>query len=322
MRAPDFWGPSFRGSLLPTLLSPLGLAYALAGRWRWLRARPLRLSIPVICVGNLVAGGAGKTPVALDLAKRLVSQGCAVHLLTRGYGGSEPGPLQVDPSQHDAAAVGDEALLLAAIAPTWIGADRAASARAAVAAGAEVLVMDDGFQNSSLAKDLSLLVVDSAYGFGNGRLIPAGPLRETPARGLARADAVVIMGSDRLDLDTAGRPVLRARLVASSAKLAGRRVLAFAGLGRPEKFFDSLRGLGAELVETRPFADHHAYRADEIEAILRAAEASDAIAVTTTKDAVRLPPALRDRVETLPVEVHWDRADQLDALLAEGLGRV
>ncbi len=174
MRAPEFWQSD---GALARLLAPLGAAYGLAGRLRRARARPAACGVPVVCIGNLVAGGAGKTPVALAVAGRLQDQGRAVQLLTRGYGGRARGPLRVEPGRQGAAEVGDEALLLAARAPTWVARDRAAGAAAAVAAGAEVLVMDDGFQNPALAKDLSLLVVDGASGFGNGRVMPAGPAR-------------------------------------------------------------------------------------------------------------------------------------------------
>lgn len=317
MRAPDFWSADGAAA---RLLAPLGIVYDLAGRLRFALARPIACGVPVICVGNLTAGGAGKTPVALALAKRLVSRGRAVHFLTRGYGGRAAGPLRVDPARHDAAEVGDEALLLATVAPTWVARDRVAGARRAVEAGAGILVMDDGFQNPALKKDLSFLVVDGETGFGNGRVMPAGPLRETPARGLSRTGAVVLLGPDRQAI---GRlvpdhlPIVRANLVpASTAQdLAGRRVLAFAGIGRPEKFFVTLEELGAELVETRAFADHHRFRPDELDAALARAETLKAIVVTTEKDATRLPAAYREKVTVLPVEVAWQQPDLLDGLL-------
>ncbi len=322
MRAPEFWQSD---GALTRLLAPLGVAYGLAGRLHRARARPVACGVPVVCIGNLVAGGAGKTPVALAVAGRLQDQGRAVQLLTRGYGGRARGPLRVDPGRQGPAEVGDEALLLAARAPTWVARDRAAGAAAAVAAGAEVLVMDDGFQNPALAKNLSLLVVDGASGFGNGRVMPAGPLREGLAGGLARAQGLVLLGPDRCALAAAlggrgGRlPLLEADLEpdpAARARLAGQRVLAFAGIGRPAKFFDSLRGLGAELVETRDYPDHHPYGRAEIEALLARAARLEARAVTTEKDRVRLPAALAARVEVLPVQVAWRDPAALDGLLA------
>jgi tetraacyldisaccharide 4'-kinase len=265
----------------------------------------------VVCVGNLVAGGPGKTPVALALAAHLVSRGIAVHFVTRGYGGRLGGPVRVDPGSHDAAAVGDEALLLAAQAPCWVARDRVHGVRAAVAAGAQIVVLDDGFQNPGIAKTLSFLVVDAVYGFGNGRVIPAGPLRESRARGLARAHAVVLLGADaQRCLEPLGigqtLPVLHAALrPVAGERLVGARLLAFAGIGRPEKFFSTLRELGAELVATRSFPDHHPYRAGEIGRLLRAAERAEACLVTTAKDIVRVPPQMRATIEVLEVEIRW-----------------
>jgi len=317
MRAPDFWSADGAAA---RLLAPFGLLYDLAGRLHFALTRPVACGVPVVCVGNLTAGGAGKTPVALSLAKHLASRGRAVHFLTRGYGGRAAGPLRVDPARHDAAEVGDEALLLAAAAATWVARDRVAGARRAVEDGAGVLVMDDGFQNPALKKDLSFVVVDGETGFGNGRVMPAGPLRETVARGLSRADAVVVLGPDQHHIGglvPEHLPIVRADLAPTGAAqdLAGRRVLAFAGIGRPEKFFATLKGLGAELVETRAFADHHRFRPDELEAVLARAEALEATAVTTEKDVTRLPAAYRDKVNVLPVEVSWQQADLLDRLL-------
>ena len=315
MRTPAFWYQP--AGALAGLLAPVGALYGLGGALRMWRTTPHHAGVPVLCVGNLVAGGAGKTPVAVSILQALRARGVAAHALTRGHGGAERGPLAVDPARHGAADVGDEALLLAGHAPTWVARDRAAGALAAVAAGARAVVMDDGFQNPALAKDLSLLVVDGATGFGNGRLVPAGPLREPVARGLARADAVVVMGEDRAGVAArvAPRPVLRARVEAEDGSLAGRRVLAFAGIGRPEKFFATLRALGAEVAEAHAFADHHPYREDEVRRLLDRAAALAAEPVTTAKDAFRLPAAQRDRVRVLPVRAVWDDPAALDALL-------
>ncbi len=316
MRAPEFWR---RDGLGAAALAPLGAAYAAAGRLRRRLATPERLPVPVICVGNLVAGGAGKTPIALAVVRRLRERGVEAHVVTRGYGGREPGPLRVDPARHTAVDVGDEPLLLAAAAPTWIARRRPAGARAAIAAGAQAVVLDDGHQNPTLHKDLSLVVADGGYGFGNGRVMPAGPLREPIAEGLARADALVILGADRAGVAAlAGTmPILRARLLAGpeARELRGRDAVAFAGIGRPEKFFETLRALGAFVRAEFAFPDHHAYRRDEIEPILRRAGELSAIAVTTAKDAVRLPTELRDRVTVLSVAAAWDDPGLLDHVL-------
>ncbi|KAA0688410.1 tetraacyldisaccharide 4'-kinase [Azospirillum brasilense] len=323
MRTPGFWYGSggAAGAALGWALAPLGALYGLAGRLRMASGQAERAAAPVLCVGNLVAGGAGKTPVCIAVAEALRARGVAPAFLTRGHGGRERGPLAVDLGTHNSAAVGDEALLLAAHAPCWVARDRAAGARAAVAAGASVLVMDDGFQNPGLAKDLSLIVVDGAVGFGNGHLVPAGPLREPVARGLARAGAVVVLGEDRAGVErrVAGAlPVLHARLepVEDARALAGQAVLAFAGIGRPEKFFATLEALGARVVERRPFADHHPYRPEEVMALVDRASALGALPVTTVKDAVRLPDPLRALVRAVPVRAVWREPAALDRLLA------
>ncbi len=316
LAAPDFW--QSRG-IASTLLAPLGLAYGAAGTLRRALTRPYRASVPVICVGNLVAGGAGKTPVALSLADRLSQKGISVHFLTRGYGGSLAGPIAVDPKRHGAAEVGDEALLLAHSAPTWVARDRVKGAGAATRDGAELLLLDDGFQNPGLRKDLSILVVDGTYRFGNGRLIPAGPLRESVRSGLARAQAAVLMGEDEAGIGktlAAHLPLLRARIVAESASLSGKPLVAFAGIGRPDKFFDLLQRSGAELIARRPFPDHHPYRAAELDALAAEAGAAGATLMTTAKDRVRLPIGWRDRVEVLEIAVEWDDQAALDALVA------
>jgi tetraacyldisaccharide 4'-kinase len=311
MQAPEFWRHRGWRALA---LEPAAQAYAVAGALRHALALPVRAPVPVLCVGNLVAGGAGKTPVTLELARLLAVDGHRPHILTRGYGGALSGPVRVDPKTHDFRAVGDEALLLAAAAPTWVARDRPAGARTAAAAGAGLILMDDGLQNPSLIKDLALMVVDGGYGFGNGRVMPAGPLRESPTRGLGRAQAAVLIGEDTVGIgtDLAQRlPVARARLVPSgdAAPWHGRRVVAFAGIGRPQKFFDSLAALGVELIAGIGFPDHHPYRPGEMVELLREAEQAGAAAVTTTKDWVRLPADLRARVETLPVRLAWAGPD-------------
>src|SRR6266566_7176028 len=216
MRAPEFWharnGP--RGGLAAGLLAPLGIAWDAASRLRRAVARPYRAPVPVICVGNLVAGGSGKTPVVLALAASIATTGLTIAVVTRGYGGRLGGPLRVDPAEHEADAVGDEALLIAGCAPCWVSRDRAAGVREAVATGAGAILLDDGFQNPAIEKDLSLLVVDAEYGFGNNRVIPAGPLREPAASGLARTDAVVLLGAGAEPdaVREAGCPILCADL--------------------------------------------------------------------------------------------------------------
>lgn len=319
MRAPDFWAAD---GALARLLDPLGRVYGLAGRLRQRWVTPTKVAMPVICVGNLTAGGAGKTPTVLAIVQHLQAQGRTPHVLTRGYGGRERGTRRVDPEMDDAAAVGDEALLLARVAPTWVSPDRVAGAVRAIEAGASPIVMDDGLQNPHLAKDLALLVVDGATGFGNRRLLPAGPLREPLHHAWSRIDAVIVIGRDRTGIERLlpdGLPRLSADLLPGdgAARLRGRRLLAFAGIGRPEKFFETLRGLDADLVATRAFPDHHRYRQAELDDLMTEARQFDAVCVTTEKDHVRLPPNLGKAVEKLAVQLQIHEPDRLDQLLLQ-----
>ncbi|WP_246161472.1 tetraacyldisaccharide 4'-kinase [Segnochrobactrum spirostomi] len=255
-----------------------------------------RAAVPVVCIGNFVAGGAGKTPTALLIAGIARELGRRPVFLSRGYGGREAGPLAVDPARHDAADVGDEPLLLAAAAPTVVSRDRPAGAVLASTLG-DLIVMDDGFQNPSLAKDLSIVVVDGGFGIGNGRCIPAGPLRAPLPVQLDRADAVLVIGDPapalaHLDAAlTAHRtPRFAGHLVPRDpAHLAGRRVVAFAGIGRPEKFFDSVRKTGAIIAATRPFPDHHAFTEKDAADLLSLCASEAAVPLTTAKDGARLP---------------------------------
>jgi tetraacyldisaccharide 4'-kinase len=244
----------------------------------------------------------------------------------RGYGGRLTGPVRVNSQIHDAEAVGDEALLAASRTPCWVARDRAAGVRAAVKAGAVAIILDDGFQNPHVAKDLSLVVIDAAYGFGNRRLIPAGPLRERVEDGLARAEAIVLIdGADTGpgELVAIDRPVLRAKFdPVDGGRFANTRIVAFAGIGRPEKFFASLRQVGAALVVQHGFPDHHPYRASELIALRHEAASAGAQLVTTAKDWVRLPPGQRDDIAVLEVELCWHDKNALDALLAPLLERI
>ena len=310
MRAPDFWY-SESPSMMPALLHPLAAAFSAGGVLRQLIVKAETAPVPVVCVGNLVAGGAGKTPVALAVADYARTHGWSPAFVTRGYRGRyRDKALKVEPEFHQSSLVGDEALLLASAGPCWVARDRKIGARAAAAAGADLIVMDDGFQNPGLRKDLSLVVVDGAVGFGNGRIIPAGPLREPIGRGIARADAVIVMGEDRrnvgLDLGPTV-PVLRAHLIVPEEgdRLHGRPVVAFAGIGRPEKFFETLEQIGCTIMARHDFPDHHDYSHDEVTKICAEAEMRGAIPVTTEKDMVRLPSDLRARVRVLPVVVAW-----------------
>ncbi|WP_333815868.1 tetraacyldisaccharide 4'-kinase [Tabrizicola sp.] len=321
MRAPGFWwrAPD-RPGLLPRLLAPLGWLYAAA------TARRLRQSgyvprVPVICVGNLTAGGAGKTPTVIALVERLVARGRKVHVVSRGYGGRLEGPLRVEGADHSAAEVGDEPLLLSAFAPVWVAKDRAAGVRAAEAAGAEVVLLDDGFQNPAVKAALALLVVDAARGFGNGRCLPAGPLREPVATGLGRADLVLTIGPPaaqaRFDAvwgDQLTVPRLCGQLqpLRMGMDWQGTRVLAFAGIADPARFFTTLRAEGAEVVRGEPLNDHATLSEALLHRLETEAASAGAQLVTTEKDAARLPPSWRAKVLTLVVRLEvqdWSPMD-------------
>ena len=309
MRPPSFWSAGTATLPAMALLPASLLVSAIAARRA--RTEGMRAGVPVLCCGNATVGGAGKTTLALDLLGRLAARGLRPHALTRGHGGRVTRPRRVH--AVDADLYGDEALLLARIAPTWVGADRAASAREAVAAGATALVMDDGLQNFGLHKDASFLVVDGGGGFGNGLVLPAGPLREPPVQAVRRCRAIVLVGEDRTDAVRhlrGSRPVLHARLRQGPEieRLRCHRVIAFAGIGRPGKFFDGLTEAGLTLADRIVFPDHHRFRPRDLQrlAALRDRVGPDAVLATTPKDAVRLPRPFRDMVVEIGVHLAWD----------------
>lgn len=321
MKAPLFWSnsqdtPGWQAHLL----APLSALYARATARRVARSG-YKAGVPVICIGNINAGGTGKTPTTIALVQRLIERGHTPHVVSRGYGGRLEGPVRVDERQHSADDVGDEPLLIAAFTPVWVAKNRAAGVRQAEAAGADVILLDDGMQNPSVAKDLTVIVVDAWRGFGNGRVIPGGPLREPVAAGMARGDILISIGDrrgqDRFESNWAGLvsvPRVEATLkpLPTGLEWRGQKVMAFAGIGHPEKFFQTLSGLGADLLRSEALKDHQPLSIPLMKRLEVEALALGAQMVTTEKDAVRLPRAFRMKVVTLPVRLEitdWSPID-------------
>lgn len=330
MREPSFWyGPP---SFWSRMLSPLGALYGAITARRMSR-EGVRVGIPVICVGNYHVGGAGKTPATLALAAMLRDMGERPVVVSRGYGGNLEGPVRVHATQHTAADVGDEPLMMAGQVPVIVSRDRVAGAALAREDDASVVLLDDGFQNPSLQKDLSLLVIDAARGVGNGAVFPAGPLRAPLKSQIARTDALIVVGQGGAadgvarDVTARGGLVLRATLQPderSLAALRGKRVLAFAGIGDPARFVATLRAQGIEVADSRAFADHHPFTSDDMARLVADAAQQSLQLVTTEKDMARIRSNARlradaARIATLPVTMTFDDAARLRALVGERL---
>lgn len=318
MRTPKFWTRKDGLSrAISDALRPVGWIYGKVTVWRATRPWTYRARARVICVGNLTVGGTGKTPVAIAIAEMVAQRNVQPFFLTRGYGGRLRGPVQVDPRSHTARDVGDEPLLLANAQPTVVARGRAAGAEFADRHGADVIVMDDGHQNSTLRKQLSIVVVDAQTGFGNRRLLPAGPLREPVKDGLRRANCVILVGGDETAKLTGYRgTVFRVKLVAQDIpQLREKPIIAFAGIGQPRKFLQSLRDLGAQVKSMKAFADHHVYTPKEISAMQAKAAEAGALLVTTEKDYVRLPLKRRRGIVYLPLRAVFEDPEAFHAFL-------
>ncbi|MGE0108784.1 MAG: tetraacyldisaccharide 4'-kinase [Bdellovibrionales bacterium] len=315
MKAPAFWYK--KRSVMGTLLAPLGVLYRTGALLRRTVSSSAHSHVPLICVGNIVVGGAGKTPTALAIARYLKQQGAQPVFVTRGYGGRKKGPLRVDPKVHTANDVGDEALLLASVAPCWIGRSRPQAIRFASQEGTHI-ILDDGLQNPTIAPDISLLVIDGAVGFGNRHLFPAGPLRETLHDAFSRVDAIVMIGQDsELVTHCLGKTVLKASLKPSLPKAFADKpnVLAFAGIGRPQKFYDSCAATGLNVIKTQDFADHYAYTNKDLEKLAKEAAHKELSLITTAKDWVRLPRKFRHDVGVLHVDLLFENPEELGRIL-------
>jgi tetraacyldisaccharide 4'-kinase len=330
MREPAFWyrPPSWKSHLL----RPLSALYGAIAAQR-LQRLGFDAGIPVFCIGNYHVGGAGKTPTVLALAKMLRDLGETTVVLSRGYGGRLHGPVMVDPIRHLAGDVGDEPLMLAQTVPVAVARDRVGGVALARSQGATVIVMDDGFQNPAIVKDASLIVIDGDRGLGNGKVFPAGPLRASLSPQLDRTDALIVIGDGSAADQTAaavaarGKPVLRSHLKpdpATLAQLAGKRVLAFAGIGDPQRFFRTLRASGIAVIAERAFADHHAFSKSESEALVAQAKRDALTLVTTEKDLARLReaaglPAFLREVVPFPVTLEFQDAAPLRKFLSQHL---
>lgn len=317
MRQPFWWQ---RRGVVALSLWPLTLLWRGGAALRNLLKQPRDVSVPVIAIGNVTAGGGGKTPTTQWIAEWCRRHHITVHIISRGYGGTQPAePHRVDPATDRASYTGDEPLLLAQTTPVWVCRDRHKAAQAAIAAGATLILLDDGAQQRQLATDATILVFDGGFGIGNAMLMPAGPLREDWQSAVSRADLLAVIGTaDTAFLATlqtnSAAPLALAQFIGLQPVPTGP-LLAFSGIARPEKFFNYLREQGAELVDSVAFADHHPYQIEEIELLLERAEASDAQLISTAKDWIRIPQCYQSQVIRLDGELRWQGGNPLEAWL-------
>lgn len=322
MQPPKFWYKP--AGLRAKMLGPLSSIYARSTKKRLDEGQPVSLGIPVICVGNINAGGTGKTPTVIAIVERLKTLGLNPHIVTRGFGGTVIGPMRVSERDDLAEQVGDEPLLLSAFTTTWVSRDRGKGGLAAEQAGADIVILDDGHQNPGLKKNVSIICVDALRGFGNGRVIPSGPLREPVSEGMSRGDILLSIGPSQSQeqfktqwSDEISLPHIQGQLepMQTGMDWAQERVLAFAGIGNPEKFFQTVRQLGANVVKTEALEDHQALTPAIMQRLLADAANLGAQLVTTEKDASRLPPDLRHTILTIPVRLELNDWAPLDTLI-------
>lgn len=327
MRTPIFWyqEETFKDWLIPQLLTPASWIYGMLSKEFSKRTNPYNPPIPVVCVGNLVAGGAGKTPTVIHLAKLLQSMGKNPHVISRGYGGITRTSTKVDITKHTAYHVGDEPFMIAKNnIICWVGSNRRLSAHEAYKGGADIILMDDGHQNYDLIKDLSIIVVDGLVGFGNGKIIPAGPLRENINEGLARADVIILIGDDLTGIEAsyANKKIFKADFEPTENAIDGQRIFGFAGMGRPEKFMRTMYLMGAEIAGFHTFPDHYPYKKIDLEEILKVAKRLNAKAVTTRKDFMRIPPEYHLDITPIDVTLEIEDEDGIKEILSPLFSKV
>lgn len=319
LKTPAFWQ---RKCLRSKLLSPLSWVYATLGQARFKRKTPKNMSVPIICVGNVVMGGAGKTPTVISVVNILKRAGYSPHIISRGYGAVVRSVVRVDRKKHTYLQVGDEPLLLAKAAPTWASPDRIAGVNAAIAAGADVIVLDDGLQNPNIEKDFSILVVDGMQGFGNQSVFPAGPLREPIAMGLEKSQCVLLIG-DHIPIDTSNvtnpPPIFKGYIAPKDHKIPSQDVVGFAGLGYPGKFLSTLNNYDYNVRDFIPFADHHPYTVTDMKRLKKIAKSYDARLITTSKDFLRIPPQYRKNVDVLKINLYFKEPEQLTSLILRSI---
>ena len=318
MKTPKHWNNI---NFVSMILYPLGLLYGLATKLRIKYNKSKKVSIPVICIGNLTAGGTGKTPVSISIASILQQQGFNPFFVSRGYGGKLKN-IQVDNNKHTAQQCGDEPLLLARQAPVIVNPDRFNGANTAINNGADIIIMDDGFQNPKLCKDLSFLVFDGSFGVGNELCIPAGPLRENINDGIKRAQAIIIIGEDKHNLQKRfNLPCFLANIKPLSQNIDNPNIIAFAGIGNPQKFYNSLKECGFNLLETYDFPDHHYYSETELQNLINLAQQQNALLYTTSKDFVKIPPQLQQHFKVLEISIEWQTPQDLTDFILKQINK-
>ena len=317
IRTPKFWYTDHH--ILSYLLYPIGLIYKSIVEYRINNAKPNKLKIPVICVGNINAGGSGKTPNVIKLAFELQKKGFNPHILLRGYGRNGDQDLLVDNKQHNINDVGDEALIISNYAPTWVTKDRYQAGLKAIEHGADIIILDDGLQNPNIYKDINIVIIDGNTGLGNNAFIPAGPLRESLNNVLKRADAFIIMGKDRFNIKDKikGRIVIQGQIIADENiknKIKDKPIHAFAGIGLPEKFKDTLLNIGSDIKEFNSFPDHYKYSDNEIANMIKNAKKDNCLLITTEKDMVKITEKYRQDIIALPIKLSWDSNKIMDII--------